>query len=63
MIADIRDAKLADLLKEKLGRPADLVTSDLSPKLTGIREHDEAQFDELIDAALAIASARLSRAA
>ncbi len=59
MVADIRDPQLPDILKEKLGRPADLITSDLSPKLTGIREHDDAQFEELIDAALAIASRTL----
>ena len=56
IVADIRDPKLPDIIKEKLGRPADLITSDLSPKLTGIRDHDEAQFQELIDAALAMAS-------
>jgi 23S rRNA (uridine2552-2'-O)-methyltransferase len=56
MVADIRDPKLPEILKEKLGRQADLITSDLSPKLTGIRDHDEAQFEELIDAALEIAS-------
>ena len=55
IVADIRGAELPDILMEKLGRPADLLTSDLSPKLTGIRERDEAQFEELIDAALAIA--------
>jgi 23S rRNA (uridine2552-2'-O)-methyltransferase len=59
IVADIRDAKLPDILKEKLGRSADLVTSDLAPKLTGIRDRDDAQFEELIDAALAIASATL----
>ena len=61
IVADIRDPKLPDIIKEKLGRPADLVTSDLAPKLTGIRAHDDAQFEELIDAALAIASATLKR--
>jgi 23S rRNA (uridine2552-2'-O)-methyltransferase len=59
IVADIRDPELPALLKEKLGRYADIVTSDLSPKLTGIREHDEAQFEELIDAALAMARATL----
>ena len=59
MAADIRDPKLPDILKGKLGGPADLITSDLSPKLTGIRDHDDAQFEELIDAALAIASRTL----
>ncbi len=56
MVADIRDPMLPEILKQKLGRPADLITSDLSPKLTGIRDRDDAQFDELIEAALAIAS-------
>ncbi len=59
IVADIRDAKLPDLIKEKLGRPADLVTSDLASKLTGIRDHDDAQFEELIDAALMVASRTL----
>src|ERR1700683_389962 len=55
IVADIRDPDLPAVLKEKLGRHADLVTSDLSPKLTGIREHDDAQFEELIEAAMAMA--------
>jgi 23S rRNA (uridine2552-2'-O)-methyltransferase len=59
IVADIRDAKLPDIIKDKLGRPADLVTSDLAPKLTGIRDHDDAQFEELIDAALMIAARTL----
>lgn len=59
IVADIRDPSLPDLVKAKLGRPADLITSDLAPKLTGIRERDEAQFEELIDAALAMASGTL----
>jgi 23S rRNA (uridine2552-2'-O)-methyltransferase len=59
IVADIRDPKLPDIIEEKLGRPADLVTSDLAPKLTGIRDRDDAQFEELIDAALTIASRTL----
>ncbi len=59
MVADIRAPKLPAILKEKLGRPADLVTSDLAPKLTGIRARDDAQFEELVEAALAIAAATL----
>jgi 23S rRNA (uridine2552-2'-O)-methyltransferase len=59
LVADIRDAALPDILEEKLGRPADLVTSDLAPKLTGIRARDDAQFEELIDSALMIASRTL----
>jgi 23S rRNA (uridine2552-2'-O)-methyltransferase len=59
IVGDIRDPALAAAVKEKLGGAADLVTSDLSPKLTGIRERDEAQFEALADAALAIAAATL----
>ncbi len=59
IVADIRDTKLPDIIKEKLGRPADLLTSDLAPKLTGIRDRDNAQFEELIEAALMIASRTL----
>ena len=59
IVADIRDPSLPVILKEKLGRHADIVTSDLSPRLTGIREHDDAQFEELIDAALTMARATL----
>ena len=57
--ADIRDPALPAAIKHKLGGPADLVTSDLSPKLTGIRERDEAQFEQLAEAALAMAAATL----
>ncbi len=56
VVADIRAAGLPALVTEKLGRPADLVTSDLSPRLSGIRERDEAKFLELMDAALVLAS-------
>ena len=59
LVADIRDPALPALLESKFGRHADIVTSDLSPKLTGIREHDDAQFEELIDAALTMAHAML----
>ncbi len=56
LVADIRDPMLPGLLREHLGGPADLVTSDLSPKLTGIAERDEARFEQLADAALSVAA-------
>ncbi len=37
---------------EHLGRPADVVLSDLAPKLTGIRETDDARSSELVAAVL-----------
>lgn len=61
LVADIRDPALPARLKEMLGAPADLVTSDLAPKLTGIADRDEAQTAELIDAALATARETLRR--
>jgi 23S rRNA (uridine2552-2'-O)-methyltransferase len=36
-----------------LGRPADVVLSDLAPKLSGVRDTDEARFADLVDAVLA----------
>jgi 23S rRNA (uridine2552-2'-O)-methyltransferase len=39
----------------ELGGRADLVTSDLAPKLTGIATRDEARSRELIDSALRFA--------
>src|SRR5579872_5300022 len=59
IVADIRDPALPALLESKLGRHADIVTSDLSPKLSGIREHDDAQFEELVEAALTMAHSTL----
>ncbi len=59
LVADIREPAIPALLREHLGGAADLVTSDLSPKLTGIAEHDEAGFEELIDAALTVAAKTL----
>ena len=55
IVADIRDPGLPGRLNDLLGAPADLVTSDLAPKLTGIRDHDDARFEELIESAIAIA--------
>jgi 23S rRNA (uridine2552-2'-O)-methyltransferase len=55
LVDDIRAPGLAERLKRRLGGRADLVTSDLSPKLTGIAERDEARFDELATASLGVA--------
>lgn len=53
LVADVRDPATADLVRERLGRPADVVLSDLAPKLTGVRATDEARGAELARAALA----------
>jgi 23S rRNA (uridine2552-2'-O)-methyltransferase len=57
---DILDASVAARAANELGGRANLVTSDLAPKLTGIAARDEARSRELIDAALAFAAAILA---
>ena len=52
---DILDPAVAANVQSELGGRADLVTSDLAPKLTGIAARDEARSRELIDCALSFA--------
>jgi 23S rRNA (uridine2552-2'-O)-methyltransferase len=59
--ADITATETEQRIMEYLGRPADSVISDLAPKLTGIRDTDEARSLELNRTALEIAK-RLLRA-
>src|ERR1700691_4563306 len=49
---DIRDAATREAVARELGGAADLVTSDLSPKLTGIVDRDHALSFELLMVAL-----------
>ena len=56
---DILDPAVAARVQNELGGRADLVTSDLAPKLTGISSRDEARSRELIDVALRFAIATL----
>jgi len=60
IVGDILDASVAARVASELGGSANLVTSDLAPKLTGISARDEARSRELIDAALAFAIAILA---
>jgi 23S rRNA (uridine2552-2'-O)-methyltransferase len=53
---DIRAPIMRTAVPNALGSAADLVTSDLSPKLTGIAERDQALSSELLEAALELAS-------
>jgi 23S rRNA (uridine2552-2'-O)-methyltransferase len=55
LAGDLRDPAVRAAALERLGGPADLVTSDLAPKLTGIRARDEACVRELLDLSLAVA--------
>jgi 23S rRNA (uridine2552-2'-O)-methyltransferase len=60
IVGDILDASVAARAASELGGRANLVTSDLAPKLTGISARDEARSRELIDEALAFAIAILA---
>ena len=55
IVRDILDDAVTARVQRELGGRADLVTSDLAPKLTGIAARDEARSRELIDSALSFA--------
>lgn len=55
IVGDIRDAATRAEVAARLGGSADLVTCDLSPKLTGIAERDQARSAELLTIALEFA--------
>jgi 23S rRNA (uridine2552-2'-O)-methyltransferase len=57
--ADVREEGTAEQILRALGGSADVVLSDMSPQLTGIRERDEANAAELVRTALAIAQKTL----
>ena len=50
---DVRDPAVIHAARERLGRTADVVLSDLSPKLTGVAATDEARRSELAASVLA----------
>jgi 23S rRNA (uridine2552-2'-O)-methyltransferase len=55
IVGDILEQSTVERVMAALGGPADLVTSDLAPKLTGITARDEARSLELLDSALGFA--------
>ena len=52
---DVREESTRGRIREALGGAADVVLSDMAPKLTGIRDRDEAAAEELRDLALGVA--------
>jgi 23S rRNA (uridine2552-2'-O)-methyltransferase len=52
VIGDLRQASTLHAAREQLGRRADVVLSDVAPKLTGVRATDEARRAELATAIL-----------
>ncbi|HYB90189.1 MAG TPA: RlmE family RNA methyltransferase [Candidatus Binataceae bacterium] len=55
IVGDIAEPSTVERVLGELGGPADLVTSDLAPKLTGIAARDAARSEALVDAALGFA--------
>jgi 23S rRNA (uridine2552-2'-O)-methyltransferase len=55
LAGDVADQKIRQRVVEAIGGAADLVTSDLAPKLSGIVERDQAKSIELHQAALELA--------
>ena len=53
--ADVYDEALAERVREALGGPADLVLSDLAPKLSGIAATDSARHADLVRRASTLA--------
>jgi 23S rRNA (uridine2552-2'-O)-methyltransferase len=53
---DARGDEVIEEAARELDGPADVVLSDMSPSLTGIRDRDEAAASELVRRALAVAS-------
>jgi|SRR5215472_4505383 len=51
VVGDINDAQTLERAIGALGGPADLVTSDLAPKLSGITARDQAKSERLLSAA------------
>lgn len=58
--ADVNDPGLADRVRTELGGPADVVLSDLAPKLSGISSTDSARHAALVQRALELARAWLA---
>ncbi|TMA54912.1 MAG: RlmE family RNA methyltransferase [Deltaproteobacteria bacterium] len=50
--ADVREAATAQAILDHLGRHADVVLSDLAPKLTGVRARDETRSAALVETTL-----------
>jgi 23S rRNA (uridine2552-2'-O)-methyltransferase len=61
LTGDVGDPDCVDRLRAALGRHADVVLSDLAPKLTGIGPRDEVAFAALATATRGVAAALLAR--
>ena len=59
LVGDVRNPGIADEITSRLGGLADVVLSDVAPKLTGVGDLDEARFTELLDAVIDLLPALL----
>lgn len=53
VVGDVRDPATIAALRERLGGLADVVLSDVAPKLSGVRARDDARASELVRAVAA----------
>ena len=53
VVGDVRDPAVLAAARARAGGAAGVVLCDIAPKLTGIRDTDEARADELVDTVLA----------
>lgn len=56
IVGDMRENAVRQAAIAALGGKADLVTSDMAPKLSGIRDRDQARLLELLETAIGVAS-------
>lgn len=60
-VANLTDPQTPELIRQNLPRPANVVLSDASPKISGVWDVDHIRSIELVRAALAIAKRVLAR--
>lgn len=60
VVGDARDAAVQERVRLRCGGPVDVLLSDMSPKLSGVRDRDVAQAIELAQLALAVADRLLA---
>ena len=55
LVGDVADGDVRTRVAEKLGGYADVVLSDMAPKLSGVRDRDEARSADLVALAMTVA--------
>lgn len=60
LVGDLSEPSAAEVLREALGGPADVLLSDAAPKTTGIKATDRAREEALLEAIAALVPGLLS---